>query len=121
MGVCLLFLLLALVAGVLVTCCSPSGVLPLSRLPALLFSGVGVARAAAAESSELSEFSWRERFRLLFLIKKNFFSSWSGATAAGLKCEIRAPTCQPKLVVGNCRLVTWAGGGGPASPYTSTG
>ncbi len=83
MGVCLLFLLLALVAGVLVTCCSPSGVLPLSRLPALLFSGVGVARAAAAESNELSEFSWRERFRLLFLIIKNFFSCWSGALTAG--------------------------------------
>ncbi len=91
MGVCLLFLLLALVAGVLVNCCSPSGVLPLRRLPALLFSGVGVARAAAAESSELSEFSWRERFRLLFLIKKNFFKLLEWRYGCRFKCMRGGP------------------------------
>jgi len=64
MGVCLLVFLVLLVAGVL-SCCSASGLLP------LLFSGLGVARAAPPESTELMEFSWRDRFRLLFLIEKN--------------------------------------------------
>jgi hypothetical protein len=115
MGVCLLFLLLALVAGVLVICCSTSGVLPLRRLPALLFSGVGVARAAAAESSELSEFSWRERFRLLFLIKNNFFLTVGVTRYLPVQiCERGAPICQPELVI-------WGGeageGGGSASHW----